>query len=93
MATKLEVSTQGGYHRFTVSFSNEAQALAYVKARSKTHNVYEIKDAPIPDSWTQLLKWLYPICHHGLALDLCMDPYGPHHFGTAEWERQQYGDH
>lgn len=25
-------------------------------------------------------------CHHGMSADLCMDPVGPHHFGTREWE-------
>lgn len=89
--TKLEVSTQGGYHRFTVSFSTEAQALAYVGARRKTHNVYEIESSPIPSDWTKLISLLYPTCHHGMSLDLCGDPVGPHHFGTYEDERRREG--
>lgn len=28
----------------------------------------------------------YETCHHGMNATLCLDPYGPHHFGTREWE-------
>lgn len=28
-------------------------------------------------------------CHHGLDASLCMDPTGPHHFGTYEQERER----
>jgi hypothetical protein len=87
MALKLEVTRDG--HRHTVSFSTEDQALAYVGARIKTYYFDLLSD--LPESWTRLGNMLYPKCHHGMDESMCMDPIGPHHFGTAEWERQQYG--
>jgi hypothetical protein len=92
MAIKMNVGTQGGYHHFTVSFHTEDQALAFVGPRLSTHNFDQIDGHPIPEGWDRLNDLLYPVCHHGLSAQMCMDPVGDHHFGTAEWERQQYGD-
>jgi len=85
---KLEVTRDG--HRHTVSFSTEAQALAYVGPRRSTYYFDLLSD--IPKDWHRISDMLYPKCHHQMDASMCMDPYGPHHFGTAEWERQQYGD-
>ena len=88
---KLAVRTQGGWHRFTAVFSTEAQAIGYASARTSTHIIDEIEDAPIDPKHAALLDYLYPTCHHGLSLSLCGDPYGPHHFGTYEDERARAG--
>lgn len=41
---------------------------------------------PVSKGEFDLLDYLYPTCHHGMDLQLCMDPYGPHHWGTMEQE-------
>lgn len=84
---KLDIQTQGGWHHFTGVFATEDQAIKYATARRSTHIVSEIEDAPIDDTHAALLAYLYPTCHHGMDGRQCLDPYGPHHFGTAEWER------
>ena len=90
---KLAVRTQGGWHRFTASFATQAQAIAYATARTATHVVEELDSAPLDDTiHAELINYLHPSCHHGMSLSLCMDPYGPHHFGTREWEMAQYGN-
>lgn len=33
-----------------------------------------------------LYAYFYPTCHHGMSLDLCMDPVGQHHYGTLAQE-------
>lgn len=91
MAIKLEVRAQGGWHRYTGSFSTEEQALAFMSDRGMTHSFGEIEEFPIPDTATRLLDTLYPTCHHGMDGRMCLDPYGDNHFGSAEWERAQYG--
>lgn len=100
----LEVRTDGGWHRFTVRFANTAQAVAYIKAHGD-RNFSEIEDEqlitesagmfPLTQGMHELLGILYPTCHHGMDATMCLDPYGPHHWGTAEWERAmdwQYSD-
>lgn len=87
---KLEVRTDGGYHSFTASFSTEDQALAYVARKGSVASFSEIESTPIPEENTKLIAMMYPTCHHGMSESLCMDPYGPHHFGTREWEMSQY---
>jgi hypothetical protein len=84
---KFDVSTDGGYHRYTVSFSTEEQALNWITARRSSHNVYEVPGQEIPEDWTRVLDLLYPTCHHGLDGRACMDPVGDAHWGTAEQER------
>lgn len=64
----------------------EAWALAYIAARphiyfdSATHRPWSASTFPA------LHDALHPTCHHGLAADLCMDPYGDYHFGTRDQE-------
>jgi len=67
----------------------EEWALAYMAARPSLHFT-EAPEAPnhLP-AFPGLAAKLYPTCHHGLALDLCMDPYGENHFGTREQELAQ----
>jgi hypothetical protein len=64
-----------------------AWALAYMRARPR-HHFAEAIDAP--NQWAdrsqELVELLYPTCHHGLDLHLCMDPFGEEHFGTREQE-------
>lgn len=70
----------------------QARALAYRAARTATHNFNEAGDAPFSyETFPELATTLYPQCHHGMSAELCMDPYGEHHFGTCEQERAQFG--
>ncbi len=55
----------------------EARAIAYVMARRATHHVDEIEEFPISAQHALLLRVLYPLCEHGLSLELC---YGPMHY-------------
>lgn len=64
-------------HNYTVTFSTEDQALAYIAPRLSTSVIAEREDSRIPKDWTRLLKLLYPTCEHGLSADLC---YGPGHY-------------
>jgi len=80
---------------YTVAFEGpDAQqwALAYIAARRFTHVITESHLAPFSgETFPELAKVLYPVCHHGMSLDLCMDPVGENHYGTREWEMAQYG--
>lgn len=91
-AIKLDVTGEDGSHHYTVSFYTEDQALAYITPKIKTHCFDQRAECPIPMDWARVHGLLYPTCHHGLSLQMCMDPVGEHHFGTADWERAQYGD-
>jgi hypothetical protein len=58
------------------------------------HAFYELEDdpvippvGPVNQDVLRLLDVLYPTCHHGMSADLCLDPIGPNHWGTAEQER------
>jgi len=89
---KLQVATQGGYHRFTASFATEIQAVDYILNHRADRNVTEIEDKPVDlDQFPMLNAVLYPTCHHGMSLQQCMDPYGDGHFGTYEQERLAAG--
>lgn len=74
---------------YTVTFEGvraEALALAYLAARGDLH-FSAVADRPFSfDAFPRISDALYPICHHGLSLGLCMDPYGDGHFGTREQE-------
>lgn len=71
----------------------QARALAYRAARTSTHHFAEPADAPFSGrAYPELDAALYPLCHHGLSADLCMDPIGDHHYGTREWEMAHYGE-
>ncbi len=86
---KLEVRTQGGWHRFTATFVNEGQACWYVLTRGVRDRSYEADIDPA--EFPRLADLLYPTCHHGMDAGLCMDPLGENHFGTREWELAHYG--
>lgn len=74
---------------YTVSFEGpdaQAWALAYMDARPG-HHFTEEHLAPFDyETFPAMAARLHPHCHHGMALDLCMDPVGEHHFGTLEQE-------
>lgn len=80
----LEIHIIDQRRSYRVSFATEAQALAFVTARSSTHAVWEIDELPIPATATALLELLYPICEHGLSLSNC---YGPQHYYFDETEQ------
>lgn len=81
---------------FRVTFSTQIQAIAFLKVRESTHNWEEIKDlhgqglGSVPAEWTDLLDYLYPLCEHGLSLDLCE---GPNHYMTAVQEQAMGWDY
>lgn len=87
----LEAYGHGVSYQVTFEGSEaEGRALAYISAHKGLHFT-EVEDRP--NYWPALsdafADALYPQCHHGLALELCMDPYGDHHFGTREQELTQ----
>lgn len=66
----------------------DTRAVAYMDARGRTHAFQEDQDAPLDFVLTPAtVAALYPVCHHGMDARLCMDPEGPHHFGTAAQDR------
>lgn len=84
----LEAYGQGVSYQVTFEGREaESRALAYMSAH-KGLAFAEVEDRP--NYWPALsdafAEALYPQCHHGLALELCMDPYGDAHFGTREQE-------
>jgi hypothetical protein len=83
---------------YKVTFSTQEQAIAFLSARTATHNWDEIPDVfwpgsgSVPADWHELLAYLYPTCEHGMSADLC---YGPDHFMSAAQEEAmdwQYAD-
>ncbi|WP_144121160.1 hypothetical protein [Catellatospora sichuanensis] len=70
----MEVHHCSNRHTYRVRFSTEAQALAFLGARMSTHAHHELEESPIPDAWEKLYALLYPLCPHGLSLDLCAGP-------------------
>lgn len=64
----------------------EARAVAYMDARGRTHAFREAEGTNL-EAFPVLADALYPLCHHGMDARLCMDPDGPHHFGTAAQDR------
>lgn len=83
----LAVSGQGvSYEVCFEGASAEDRALVYMSARKGLH-FDAVEDRPFSGAhFARLYDALYPQCHHGLGLDLCMDPYGDNHFGTREQE-------
>jgi hypothetical protein len=69
---------------YRVTFATEDQALAWLGARSSTHAWEEVDGGSVPESWSRLLDYLYPLCEHGMSESLCE---GPDHYMTAEQER------
>jgi hypothetical protein len=90
---KLTVSLVMG-HTYNVILPNDEVAAKFVARKRRQVDVAWVAETaavdpaeqPVPETWTRTLENLYPTCHHGLSADLCMDPYGDHHFGTIEQE-------
>lgn len=72
----LDVHGQGS--SYLVRFDGpdaEERALAYVEARWSTHHVGAVEWEPFSfAAFPRLADKLYPLCDHGLSLDLCADP-------------------
>lgn len=89
---KINVTTPQGTH-YTASFpatdAGESQAIVWIEARPD-HTFGPVEDSDMYLT-RRLHELIYPTCHHGMALDMCMDPYGPHHFGTREQEMAREG--
>lgn len=78
---------------FTAVFEGpqaEQRAVAFMLDRRTTHTCHELPEAPLDGSFSQVSDLLYPMCHHMMDAQQCMDPYGEHHFGTREWEMATY---
>ena len=59
---------------YEVTFTDEDQAIAWMRERSSTHAFHEIEEKPLPDTAAKLLDFLYPTCDHGLSASLCAGP-------------------
>lgn len=65
----------------------EDRALNYLSARKGLH-FSPVEDRPFSfNAFPRMEEMLFPTCHHGLALELCMDPVGQNHFGTLAQEQ------
>lgn len=74
---------------YNVTFSTQDQLVDFLSARSSTHAWWELNTenggpGSVPVTWTRALEFLYPVCEHGLSLELC---YGPDHYMSADQER------
>ena len=89
---KINVHTPQGTH-YTASFpvTDAGEALAIVFIEARPGHTFEGGEGKYLIASPRLMELLYPSCHHGMALAMCMDPYGPHHFGTYEQERAAAG--
>lgn len=88
----LQIHICAARRGYRVTFSTQAQAIAFLSARTKTHAWDELEGGSVPAEWTELLDYLYPLCEHGLSLNLCN---GPNHYMTADEEQAmdfQYAD-
>lgn len=88
-AQEITLEAWGKSLSYQVTFEGpqaEVTALAYMSARKGLH-FSEVFDRPFCHiTYPRMADALYPQCHHGLDLSLCMDPYGDAHFGTREQE-------
>lgn len=75
---------------YLVTFSTEAQALAFLKPRMSTHAWWELEGGSVSADWHELLDFLYPTCEHGLSADLCE---GPNHYMSAAQEQAMGWDY
>lgn len=75
---------------YRVTFSTEAQAIAFLQQRSATHAFEEVDGGSVPATWLALIDYLYPLCEHYLSADLC---YGPNHYMSAEQEEAMGWDY
>jgi hypothetical protein len=87
----ITLAVHGGGRSYQVTFEGahaagiQLRAMTYMGVRPDLH-FSEVEDAPVAPKFAIVLRHLYPTCHHGLSLDLCMDAYGDNHFGTREQE-------
>lgn len=88
---KIRASADGGYHWYRVTFAREEDAVSFYDRKARTHVIDLMNDdvETIPEDWSTFYDRMYPTCHHGLDGRACMDPDGPHHFGTREQEMER----
>lgn len=97
----LDVYSQEQNRYYRVTFHQAGHVLDFMRRTKKrdverdasgfrVYHVFEMAEEtefePGDPDEARLFDLLFPQCHHGLSLDLCMDPFGPHHFGTIEQE-------
>jgi hypothetical protein len=78
---RFEIHICAERRSYYATFSTEAQALAFLEPRGWTHAYWPATDADtdlVEQNWPTLADRLWPICEHGLSLQLCS---GPNHFG------------
>lgn len=89
LASEITLEVWGQNVSYEVTFVGrdaEDRALAYMSARKGLH-FDDVYDRPFSyEAFPLMAEALHPTCHHGLSLQLCMDPYGDAHFGTREQE-------
>lgn len=85
----LQVTKDGGWHKYTARFADGYQAIKFIDSHPG-HDFRELEDHPlatddVPASAdiVALLTLLYPLCEHGMDLSCCC---GPNHFPDAEQE-------
>lgn len=52
----------------------ERRALRWMNRKAATHAFALDEEYPVPRWCIRLWDRLFPLCHHGLSLDLCADP-------------------
>jgi hypothetical protein len=82
----LEISVCSERFSYLATFQTESQVMEFIERLNDrdtdyriaygygNHCIDEIGESPIPATWTRLVEYLYPQCHHGLSLALCADP-------------------
>lgn len=73
-------------HEYRVTFEGhrcERRLLRWMDRKGDTH-AFAFDEENVPPQWAQQL-WsrLFPLCHHGLSLDLCADPVN--HYPRDDW--------
>jgi hypothetical protein len=62
-----------------------SRVIAFLDARKSTH-AWDVLE--LPAGLDTLTEWLYPLCEHGMSLDLCA---GPQHYPYDDEEAAYYG--
>lgn len=76
-AIRFEVHICAERRSYFVTFSTEAQALAYLTPRGATHASWPATEADaerVMDTWPLMADKLWPTCEHGLSASLCAGP-------------------
>ena len=85
----LDVHVCDQRRSYRATFATDAAAVDFIARKSSTHafavlNDEEAEGDAIEAAFPLTIEALFPVCEHGLSLQLCS---GPNHFGevTDEW--------